>query len=201
MKHGVLTTIAVVLGGTFLLQAVGTLWRRQDAPALTAFDARQLEGTPASIAVLAYNATSVTALSEETAGECAYVFVYREGCGPCRNSFAKMLAAVGENEPIVPENWTFGFLMLDSVPPSHPIPTMRHRWKIWWTDDWIDGALRFGLTATPAHLILNRQGVITEAGVGVNTWRVDAFRPDCTIEQAPTPSPSLSRGVDDGAGQ
>lgn len=201
LKRGILPTVAVVLGGALLLQIAGALWRRNSAPAPTAFSAGRLEGKPASLAVRAYNATSVTTLSEGTAGECAYLFVYREGCAPCRNSFAKMLATVGESEPLVPEGWTFGFLMLDSVPPSHPIPAMRHRWKIWWVDGWIEGAVRFGLSATPAHLIVDRGGVITKAGIGVNSWRVEAFRQDCTIEQAPATNPPLSLGGVGGIGQ
>jgi hypothetical protein len=45
-----------------------------------------------------------------------------------------------------------------------------------------------GLRAYPAHLVIDREGRVRAAGMGATLPRLEALRPDCTIDSTATPN-------------
>ena len=85
------------------------------------------------------------------------------------------------SDPLLPPGWESFWVRLDSVAqPPHPVDA-RQEILLLSASDPAELIAESGLRSLPAHLVLNREGLLVSAGPGAPLPLSEAFRDDCTM--------------------
>ena len=132
----------------------------------------------------------VQRLSDVAAGKCRYIIIGTRSC-PHAKTAADRWMSTGLLDPAgdwMPDGWQAFWVVADEVTgrgdlfdPAFPSPTFYVRDRI----AFIRSA---GVSHSPLHLVMDRRGVVIDAGSERRLLPASAFLDDCTIAAEPLPS-------------
>lgn len=145
-------------------------------------------GEPVSALVRLSDSTRAR-LSEVSSGSCRLVVVYSPDCAASLDQAVRWTqdAAADPEGRLLPEGWKA--IWVSAVPTDTTGSRLPQALPVQVATVDSAGPLagELGLRAYPAHLVLDREGRVREAGMGATLPRLEALRPDCTINSAGVP--------------
>lgn len=194
-KEHLLNGLLLLLLGTAALQAYARL--SADAPVaapLPMISARV--GHPVSALVRLSDSTRAQ-LSQVSSGSCRLVVVYSPNCGASLDQARRWAqdAAADPERRLVPEGWQA--IWVAGIPTDSTGTRLPHTLPVQVAAVDSAGPLldELGLRAYPAHMVLDREGRIKAAGIGATLPRLEALRPDCTIDPSFPSDPTNSQNA------
>ncbi len=144
-------------------------------------------GRPVDALVVSDENGTVQSLSDVGAGKCRYIVIGTRTC-PYARTAAYRWMSTALNDPAgdsMPDGWQAFWVAAEEVTgrddlfdPAFPSPTFYVRDKV----DFIGSA---GLSHSPLHLVMDRRGVVVDAGSERRLLPASAFLDDCTIAADP----------------
>lgn len=114
-------------------------------------------------------------------GYCRYVVVYSTTCAAARGTAAQW-QRFARTEPVrLPDDWKILWVSLDPLSDADVLADTDFPWATYE----FETPGRTGLTTTPSHLLLDREGRVLEVAPGAALWKAERYAPDCTIRTEP----------------
>ena len=133
---------------------------------------------------------TVQRLSDVGAGKCRYIVIGTRTCPYARTAAYRWLSTA-LNDPDgdrMPDGWQAFWVVADETTgrrdlfdPAFPSPTFYVR-------DQVAFIRAAGVSHSPLHLVMDRRGIVVDAGTERRLLPTSAFLDDCTIAAGPAPS-------------
>lgn len=185
MLDAIAVLLAVGIAGYGLRGWTETRDARRTQEAMSA--ATPVLGRSVDALVISDEGGAVQRLSDVAAGKCRYIIIGTRTCPHARMAASRWMSTA-LNDPAgdrMPDGWQAFWVAAEEVTargdlfdPAFPSPTFYVRDKI----AFIRSA---GFTHSPLHLVMDRRGVVVDAGGERRLLPLSAFLDDCTITADP----------------